>query len=118
MEYEWINMSNKERNKLISQEILNLDCFQSEKGIQWYEKHYTLGHWHYVTNINDAIDLSERIIIHNDVNVLITIGLNEYSCKVTRKNDDKQILGNSTAGSLSEAICLAILQYKGINTSR
>jgi hypothetical protein len=113
MSYKWNRMTNSEKNKLISTKVLELECFSTSEGIQWYEKHYQLGNWHYTTNLNDAMDLSKRVIIDN-LEMVINYSGEKFQCKISIKNKTSKILGEAVSYSLSESICLAILQFKNI----
>lgn len=114
MIYKWSEMTNRERNKLISEKVLELECFSTFDGIQWYDKHYLLGNWHYTTNLFDAMDLAKRIIKDN-LEMVIIYSSQKYQCKIILKDGDFHNLGEAVSNSLSESICLAILKYKQIN---
>ncbi|MGP4080001.1 hypothetical protein ACTWQL_08790 [Pseudalkalibacillus sp. R45] len=114
-EYKWSEMSNRERNLLISTTVLNLECFSTIEGRKWYDKHYQLGNWHYTSNLHDAIDLSKRVIQEN-LEMVIIYSNQKYHCIISHKNDNNlPYLGKAVSKSLSESICLAVLQYKKIN---
>lgn len=114
MKYKWSEMTNREKNKLISNNVLELECFSTIEGRQWYDKHYQLGNWHYTTNLLDAMDLSKRVIKDNLV-MFISYSNQKYYCQISVKNETLSILGEAKSNSLSESICLATLQYKKIN---
>jgi hypothetical protein len=114
MKFKWSEMTNRERNELISNKVLELDCFSTLEGKQWYDKHYQLGNWHYTTNLNDAVDLSKRIIDDN-LEMIIHYSGQKYQCRIIPKDSNLPYLGDGISNSLSESICLAVLQYKKIN---
>jgi hypothetical protein len=114
MKYKWSDMTNREKNMLLSTEVLELECFSTLEGKHWYEKHYQLGNWHYTTNLHDAIDLSKRIIKDN-LELVIYYSNQKYKCQINHKHNNLPNLGAAVSTSLSESICLAVLKYKKVN---
>lgn len=111
VKYKWHEMNNEDKDKLISKEVLNFDCFNSLNGLHWYEKHYSLGNWHYHTNILDAIDLTKRIITEN-FEVQIHISEEGCKCLITK---DKDIISQGVTETLPESICIAVLMAKKVD---
>jgi len=113
MNYKWDMMTHKERNQLISQNVLKFDCFGTDQGLDWYERHYDMGFWHYTTNLKSAIELAEKVSKMNDsIEVDMKIRKGKGYCRV-RSQREMDIEWNSfiEGENMQEAICLAVLKH-------
>ncbi|MGE7306749.1 BC1872 family protein [Priestia megaterium] len=113
---KWSKMSNQEKNLIIARDVLKFDCFNDKKEIEWYDKHYSLGHWRYCTDLKDAIDLSKRVLEDGKLFNII-MSKNNYECHVISSEQMENPLIKVNGQSLPEVICLASLYLKGINVS-
>ncbi|MEI2358787.1 hypothetical protein, partial [Mesobacillus zeae] len=84
MTLEWNQMTNNEKNLIIARDVLKFNCFNTKKGVNWYYKHYDLGHWRYCTRLTDAIDLSERLLKEENIDIQVLISKSNYECILVR----------------------------------
>ncbi|MGG3271490.1 hypothetical protein ABEP16_21505 [Priestia aryabhattai] len=114
MNRQWNTLTNREKNLIIARDVLAFECFEDEEGIQWYNKHYSMGHWRYCTDLKDAIDLSKRIL-NDDHSFKIIMSKNRYECHVIITKQPERSLLKAYGESLPDVICLASVYYKGID---
>lgn len=112
MKYKLKELTYRERDELVSKYVLKFDCFETSKGIEWYNYHYEMGLWHYSSNIKNAFELVENLTEQGlSIEILIS-ALNTNTCKIKSLSD----LTRSTfytAPTVPEAITLSALLYSG-----
>lgn len=118
MNFKWRDMTNKDRNQLISREVLKFDCFETDEGKDWYERHYDMGFWHYTTNLKSALELAEKVSMiypGEGVEVIMKICNGRNFCKITSHGESPKKFDDYIEGeTLEETICLATLKFRGI----
>ncbi|HDR7893920.1 MULTISPECIES: BC1872 family protein [Bacillus] len=110
MGFDWIKITNAEKDQLIAHKILLFDCFNTEEGSQWYQSHYNMGHWHYSSDIKSAIDLINRLSSKNIITEIKVIKTNSFLCRMFHKTLNKKTNFHESH-SLPMAICVATLTY-------
>ncbi|OMF84313.1 hypothetical protein [Paenibacillus sp. FSL R7-0337] len=111
--YNWNDMTSKERNQLISQYVLQFDCFESDQGLDWYNRYYDMGFWHYSTSLTSALELAEKVSrIDPNVTVEMKYQNGKGYCRIRshRITDDKGSI-YLVGENMQEAICLAVLRH-------
>ncbi|EPC8419159.1 hypothetical protein ACR3AO_001731 [Bacillus wiedmannii] len=110
MSLDWTKIDNTKKDKLIADQILLFDCFNTEEGYQWYQNHYNMGHWHYSSDIKSAIDLINRLSSKSIITEIKVIKTNSFLCRMLHKNLNKKTNFYENS-SLPMAICITTLTY-------
>lgn len=111
--YNWNSMTSKERNQLISQYVLKFDCFETDQGLDWYERYYDMGFWHYSTSLTSAVELAGKVSsMDPNIRVEMIFHNGKGHCRIYPEQI-KENEGNMyfVGENMQEAICLAVLRH-------
>ncbi|MGG2027937.1 hypothetical protein AB1282_19750 [Gottfriedia sp. S16(2024)] len=109
MENNWKFLSNSDKDLLIAKEVLVFKCFQKEGGFNWYNEQYSLGHWRYSTNLEDALDMYNRLI--GDGEVHIVMGKDFFACDEISNGIEKKPV-NFRSTTLPDLLCKIAIYLK------
>lgn len=112
MENKWETLTTYEKDFFIARDVLTFNCFNKEGGIDWYNEQYSFGHWRYSTNLEDALDLFNRVMGENR-QAHIIMGNDFYQCNFIT-DGTKSLTVNFTSHSLPELFCLISIHLRGI----
>ncbi|AIQ34701.1 hypothetical protein R50345_08800 [Paenibacillus sp. FSL R5-0345] len=107
---EWFKLDIAEKDKLVAMNVMGLNYFNSPESIDWYQQHYELGLWHYTSNIQDANKILQKLSEENKKVTIHMLSQNVFHCCFYENEGDTKSFISSN--SLSDAICLAAIQYK------
>jgi hypothetical protein len=114
MIHQWSQMTNEEKNLVIARDVLKFNCFETKKGVNWYQKHYDLGQWRYCTRLTDAFDLSERLLNEECIDIQVLLSKENFECILISHDENRTPIFKTEGSTLPEVICLAALYLKGI----
>lgn len=106
----WDDLSNKEKDRLLCEKILEFECFKSQDGLEWFNYHYDLGFWRYSSDKKLMTEFLEKLGQKNIAIELIVKG-NTYLCRMYNSSDFHEQLPFSNANNIINACSLAAYRY-------
>lgn len=89
MNITWGNLTDFERNLLISKKIMNFstDIDHSDNWEKSFKYHHDLGMWNYSTNPRQAFDVLEKLINEGYVVEIKINNSKQFLCKIAQSSD-------------------------------
>ncbi|OMD41117.1 BC1872 family protein [Paenibacillus odorifer] len=106
----WLSLSYEEKDKIIAQEVLDFNCFNSAEGTYWFQKHYDLGLWRFTNNLQDATKVLDKMGESKLKANFLMLSPTQYQCSFY--DNDLDIESMICSETLADAICLAAITYK------